>query len=417
VTDYNRQMGVATHMYLFAGGTGQPLMDMYIRRPDWSTGRLTATDEVYRLRLKVMEDIRKHDFRQGPFEMPKTPALEGGLNHWFPELMNKITTEAVEFVRRTGYDGIRFDVGIFAPGRVETIFGEPLPFKSEDAMPHAARNFEGFKDALRKEFPDFEFGANMDSWAYLERVGRRDEKAPDPETFPEFVAFARAGGMFMDEGTMNAPFFNHYMNRFEDGLWAMCQKRAVARRYGGTYQLFSPHRDGTGYFAQDDIYWTIMIIASGSYYVGNFSAAPYCEDSPGEFITRFSEFFRSLNLKPLTDVEDKIAMESPEPLWFADAAVWEDIGDRRRYVIPIINPPVNDRMRRNKANELPSPIDEPFPVEVRLPEGFRSADAWMLTWEPKVAAIPLKVELVAGKAKVQFPGIKLFRTLVLEFAK
>ena len=110
----------------------------------------------------------------------------------------------------------------------------------------------------------------MDSWAYLENVGVRGVKPPDPETYPEFVAFAKAGGMFMDEGTMSAPLLDHYMNRFEDALWSMVQKREMARRYGGVYQLFSPHRDGTGHFAHDDIYWTTMIIAAGCTYVGSF---------------------------------------------------------------------------------------------------------------------------------------------------
>ena len=39
----------------------------------------------------------------------------------------------------------------------------------------------------------------------------------------------------------------------------------------------------------------------------------------------------------------------------------------------------------------------------------------MLTWEPRVAAVPLPTTLANGKARVQFPGIKLFRTLVMEF--
>ena len=414
-TDYNRSIGVATHMYLFAGGTGEAVMDMYIRRPEWFYSRLVATDEVYRIRRKTHEAIRKHDFNTGPFKMTKNPHIEVGINHWYPELMEKITNETIEFVKRSGYEGIRFDVGIFGPQSVRTVFGEQLPFKSEDMMKHGAKNFNYYKNALRKEYPGFEFGANMDTWAYLERVGRRNEDAPAPETFPEFIAFATAGGMFMDEGTMNAPFWKHYMNRFEDCLWSICQKRAVVRKYGGVYQLFSPHRDGKGYYAHDDIYFATLLIASGAYYIGKFAAAPYCDDSPGEFITRFSEFFRSKDLMPLEDAEDKIYVDSPEELWFADPSVWADVGNKRRYVIPLINPPVKERFRRNKSNELPPPIDEPFPIEVKMPDGYSKANAWMLTWEPRVAAKKLEVSIEDGTAKVQFPGIKLFRTLVMEF--
>jgi hypothetical protein len=223
--------------------------------------------------------------------------------------------------------------------------------------------------------------------------------------------------MLMDEGTMLAPLYDHYMNRFQDALWGMCQKRAVTRRCGGVYQLFSPHRDGTGHFAHDDIYWAVMTIASGSYYIGAYAAPPYSEASAGAFITRFGEFFRSKNLQPLADAEQKILVDAPAEIWFADTAVWEDAAGRRRYVIPLINPPVAERLRRNKTNELPPPIMEPFNVEVAVPEGFKSAQAWMLTWEPAIFSQRLESKLAGGKLKVSFPALQLFRTLVVEFEK
>lgn len=414
-TSYNRGIGVATHMYLFAGGTGNPVMDLYIKRPDWISGAPNATDQFYNLRADADAALQKHDFTKGEFEMPKIPHVEVHLNHWFPRLMDQISREAVEFAGQTGYEGIRFDVGLFAPKGVVSVLGQKLPFKDGEQMKHAAANFNQFKDALRRKDPNFEFGANMDSWAYLENVGMRGITPPDPETYPEFVAFAKAGGMFMDEGTMSAPLLDHYMNRFEDALWSMVQKREMARRYGGVYQLFSPHRDGAGHFAHDDLYWTTMIIATGCGYVGNFTAAPYCEDSPAEFITRFSEYFRGLNLKPLPNAEEVVHLDSPSVVWYADASTYEDIGTKRRYVIPMINPPLHERMRRNKSNELPPPIDDPFRIEVKVPAGYTKARATMLTWEPRVAVLPLETTIAAGQAKVMFPGLKLFRTLVMEF--
>ncbi len=205
VTAHNRELGVATHMYLFAGGTGEAVMDLHIRRPEWLGGHPNATDQFYYLRSAAREALQKHDFSQGPFSMPKIPHVEVGLNHWFPPLMEQITRAAVEFARRTGYEGIRFDVGLFAPNRTVSVLGEKLPFNEADKMPHVARNFQQFEHALRGAFPNFEFGANMDSWAYLENVGLRGLTPPPPESYPEFVAFARAGGLFMDEGTMSAP--------------------------------------------------------------------------------------------------------------------------------------------------------------------------------------------------------------------
>lgn len=415
--EHNASIGVQTVMYLFAGGTAMPVMDLYVRKPEWFCGRMLGTDLLYRKQQEIMETIRTFDFKKNVYTNPMVPHVEMGLNFWDPALMAQVTQQTLDFVQKTGYGGIRFDVGMFGPQGDTTCYGEKLPYDMKDAMKVGASNFTQYCTALRKASPSFEFGANMDTWAYLESVGKRNQAAPAPETYPEFMALAGAHGMFMDEGTMSAPFYSHYMNRFEDGLWSMCQKREVTRRCGGIYQLFSPHRDGNGYFAHDDIYWTIMIITSGSYYVGNFAPVPYSDDSAGQFIIRFGEFLRSKGLRSLAGAADLIYVDSPGTVWYADTAVWEDIGGKRRYVIPLINPPINERMRRNKTGELPPPILEPFPIEVKVPEGFSRAKACMLTWEPRVQAVPLEVTVEKGNARVKFPGLQLCRTLVVEFEK
>jgi len=419
--DQAHESGIAQHMYLFAGGCSTPMMEMYARTPEFAHGPLVATDQIYRKIRARENEIWNHDFEKS---MPKEMSLEGGhphvehpLNHWFPELKKRIEQQTLEMIRKSGYDGIRFDVGIFSPKSVVTPTGEKLPYDMAKAMDHAAKNFEDFKDVIRAEFPHFEFGANMDSWFYLEQVGNRKVTPKPPETYPEFMALARCGGMFMDEGTMNAPFFDHYMNRFEDAIWSMSQKAECCRRCGGVYQLFSPHRDSTGHFAHDDIYFAVMIIASGSHYVGRFSAPPYSEGSIGEFATRYSEFFWSKGLRLLSGAAEKITVDADEEVWYAETAVWEDVGPKRRYVIPLVNPPVNERMRLNKTNELPPPITEPFDITIAMPDGFTKAEAWMLTWEPRVTAQRVPATVAGRTLKVRFPALQLFRTLVVEFSK
>lgn len=415
--EHNAALGIQTLMYLFAGGTGIPCMDLYVQKPEWFSSRMYGTDLLYRKQVEARELIRKFDFANTDWESPLIPHMELGLNFWDPALMDRITKDTVEFITRTGYGGIRFDVGMFGPRTDVTPYGEKLPYDMKDAMAVGAKNFNGYCEALRKAYPGFEFGANMDTWAYLEFVGKRGQPPPDPETYHEFIAFAKAGGMFMDEGSMDAPGYRHYMNRFEDALWSMCQKREMARRYGGIYQLFSPHRDGNGYFAHDDIYWAVMILASGSYYVGSFSALPYSEDSAGQFIIRFAEYLRSKGLKPLPEAGDKILVDAPGNVWYADSAVWEDIGNRRRYVVPLVNAPVAERLRRNKTGEFPPPINETFQIEVTAPDGYTKASSWMLTPEPRIASEPLATTLQGGRARVKFPALQLFRVLVMEFEK
>jgi hypothetical protein len=124
-----------------------------------------------------------------------------------------------------------------------------------------------------------------------------------------------------------------------------------------------------------------------------------------------------MGLKPLPEAANKILVDAPGNVWYADSAVWEDIGNRRRYVVPLINAPVAERMRRNKTGELPPPIEEPFPIDVTIPDGFTKATSWMLTPEPRIAAEPLAVTLQGGRARVKFPALQLFRVLVMEFEK
>ena len=416
---HNRANGIATTMYLWSGGTGRPVMDLYVTKPEWLAGRVLATDQVYGQYREREAYVRQHDFSAAPpIRGVAIYHVQQMLNHWSPQLQAQIEAQTIEFLRNTGYDGIRFDEGFFPPRGTRSPFGETLPlgFEWKQQMEVAARQFESFRDKLRAEFPGLEFGGNRESFEYISHVGNRGRPAPPPETYPEFVAFCRAGGMLMDEPTMEIPSFGHPMNRFEDAIYGMCQKRAMCRRFGGIYQLFSPGRDGTGHFAHDDIYFATMIVTSGSVYVGGFPAPPFSKGSIAAFITRFSEFFRSFGLKPLDAPEEKIFPDADEDLWFADTAVYEDVGDRRRYVIPMINPPVVERFRQNRANEFPYPIG-PFPISVAIPDGYRAGEAWMLTWEPDVMVSRLEATAADGRLEIEFPGIQLCRTLVVEFAK
>jgi hypothetical protein len=417
--DLNRAQGIATHMYLFAGGTGAPIIEMYEKHPEWVSGRLrTLMDEVYRQNVKYDQWLAEQDFTKGlPEPAGNMPHAELGMLYWDPVLMDRVIKDAVSFVSMTGYDGIRFDVGIFGPTTIHTVLGTTLPYDMKDAMKVGAKNFEEFAAAMRKVDPNFEFGANQDTWGYLEQVGVRNVTPKPPEDYPEWIAFCKAGGMLMDEGTMDAPGYSHYMNRYEDAIWGMRTKCATARKYGGVYQLFSPYRNGNGYYAHDDIYWSTFIVTTGSVYVGRFSAPPYSDSSLGAFITRYGEFFRSKGLQPLTEAADKIAVNSPNPLWFAETAVFEDIGNKRRYVVPLINPPLTERFRRNKTGEMPPPVKEAFEVRVKFPEGYGAAKAWMLTWEPTVGSKALSLKKDGDVASIQFPGVDLCRTLVVEFEK
>ncbi len=421
-TDHNAKHGIQTAMYLFAGGTGTPTMDLHVAHPEWVAGKVVSTDQTYAAMRTRENAVKAWDWeKQGliPAVEGGCPTLEQHLNHRHPALQKQVERELVEFIVKSGYGAVRFDVGILAPrAGSRTVLGTEHAVKINDPMAHAARNFNSLRAAVEAKFPHFEWGANMDTYAYLDTIKERDAPIKAAETYPEFIAFCQAHGMFMDEGTMGAPLYDDYMNRWEDAWYFMNLKRAIARKHGGgVYQLFSPHRDGAGHFCHDDIYFTMMSIASGSHYVGAYAPPPYSEESMGAFATRFSEFFWSDKLRPIEAAEEVIFVDAPADLWYAEGATQEDLPGKRRYVVPLLNPPVAERLRRNKSNELPPPIEESFDIEVAMPEGFAKAEAWMLSWEPRVHSKRVKSKVEGETLRVRFPPLKLFSVLVVEFAK
>ena len=140
--------GIAQHMYLYAGGCSTPMMEMYARHPEYAQGPLVATDQIYNKIREREKEVWAHDFEKTMLEPLRLkdgcPHVEHGLNHWFPALKKKIERETVEVIRKTGFDGIRFDVGIFGPMSVVAPTGEKLPYDMDKAMQHAAKNFNDY---------------------------------------------------------------------------------------------------------------------------------------------------------------------------------------------------------------------------------------------------------------------------------
>jgi hypothetical protein len=344
-TNHNRKHGIQTIMYLYGGGTGAPTMDMHMAHPEWIRHKVVSTDPLYAAMSARDDEVAQWDWEKKgliPNQEKGNPRIEQLVNHRFPALQKQIESQLLAFIDKTGYGGVRFDVTMLstAPGNL-TILGTESTVEIKDPMAHAAKNFNSLRAAIEAKYPHFEWGANMDSYQYLDTITERTAPVKPAKSYPEFIDFCRAHGMVEDEGTMSAPFYDHYMNRWEDAWYFMNLKRAICRKHGGgIYQLFSPHRDGTGHFNHDDIYFTAMTIASGSHYVGSYAPPPYSEDSMGAFAMRFSEFFWNEKLRPADDAENLIFVDSPAELWYAEGVTQMDIGAKRRYVVPLLNPPL-----------------------------------------------------------------------------
>jgi len=159
-------------------------------------------------------------------------------------------------------------------------------------------------------------------------------------------------------------------------------------------------------------------VMAGAQYPGAFACTPGSETGLAHFATRFSEFLWDNKLLWLQDAGKAVRVDAPNELWFDETVVWRDLPDgRRRYVIPLVNPPTFERFLQDRFGELPQPVREPFPMEVKLPGGFSRAAVWMLSAEPRTAATRLAASVAGGAVSFDVPGLTLYRVLVVEFEK
>ena len=82
-----------------------------------------------------------------------------------------------------------------------------------------------------------------------------------------------------------------------------------------------------------------------------------------------------------------------------------------------MNPATTERFFKDRFSELPEPIPDPFPMEVKLPEGFQSAEVWMLTAEPMTASAKLESRIEGSVVKFNVPSLVIYRVIVIESAK
>ena len=421
MTDWNRHIGRATFMYLSPLATSHRAELYYLKHPEWYQSRISWTDEAMdqwtsaeRLLIEAWKNGRPHP------EIPKRFHIETGLNFNHDDLVQHMIEGALKAVDHVGYDGIRGD-GLPLALAGQNALGEATGPK--DPLVRKKRSAEllrMMRSRIRKKRPDFVWGSNGDLYGVCHRLISRNATPPKIEECPAFVAMFEGGtdrgGSLMDEGWMNAYLYQDPRNVIKDYFWVCRQECDFARQAGGYFHTFSPQRDGAGHFVQSVIYYNLLTALAGAQYPGGYSATPGSETGTAHFLTRFSEFLWDVELRWLRDATQKIRVDTLAELWFDEAVVWRDLPDkRRRYVIPLVNPPTMERFFKDRFSELPEPIREPIPMEVDVPDGFSRAQVWMLTAEPRTAAVKLACEVADGTVRFEVPELILYRVIVIEF--
>jgi hypothetical protein len=421
LVQHNRTVGVASFMYLCGNGSGLPVQECYQQHPEWFGDRIRWSDQAEDLardNRKRMLDIWNAD-GQFDFKQFNDLHLEALPNGWFDEFVRRMTDGIVRNMTYIGYDGVRWDtsggVNVMSYTRMGVKAGTGETAK--DAALSAER-MRKLRADVRKVAPQYTEGFNGTPAGLEVGFQRRGEKTPDVDSHPAFRAALEGGGSLMDEGWLGAIIYTDPRNVIKDYFWAARNECDGARRVGGFFHTFTPMRDGTPYFSSSIIYHCLLVMLAGAQYPGPWACTPGSDTGMAQFATRFSEFLWDNKLMWLRDAGKLVRVDCPTELWFDETAVWRDLPDgRRRYVIPIVNPPTFDRFLRDRFGELPEPVKTPFTVEVMLPAGFTGAKAWMLSAEPTTAVVPLKATVGAEAVSFQVPGLTIYRVIVVEFEK
>jgi len=421
LAEHNRTVGVASFMYLCGNGSGLPVQEAYLRHPEWFPDRIRWSDqaeELERDNRKRMLEIWQKD---GAFDFKefKTLHVEALPNGAFDEFVQQMTDGIIKNMTYVGYDGIRWDtyggVNVMSTTRMGVKAGTGDAAK--DAAQSAAK-MRKLRDDIRAKAPNYTEGFNGTPGGITSMFYERGEKRPDVDATPCFRAALEGGASLMDEGWMNAIGYTDPRNVARDYLYAARNECDTARRAGGFFHTFSPMRDGTPYFSSSIVYYTLLVVMAGAQYPGSFACTPGSETGLAHFATRFSEFLWDNKLMWLQNAGKIVRVDAPNELWFDETVVWRDLPDgRRRYVIPLVNPPTFERFLQDRFGELPRPIREPFAMEVKVPDGFSQAEVWMLSAEPRAAATHLKASVAAGAVSFEVPDLILYRVIVVEFQR
>jgi len=418
LVDHNRSIGVASFMYLWPGATSYPVQEAFEKHPEWFGGRLNWTDQASDLYFKATDALVQNWTKGEQLRSPALYSLITSVNDAADEVYQNKITSIIKNLKIAGYDGVRWDAdpfalisGYYAGQRYGLPEGADSTAKNVEMIRH-------FKEALRKEFPNYTEAANGVMGELGSKAWNRNYELPPIESNPPFIEFLKDGSSIMDEGWMNAWLFRDPRNIIKDYYWGVRRQTDACRRAGGFLHTFSPARDNVGYFTQSTIYYNHLAYLAGAQYPGAVSCSPGSETGLSHLLTRYSQFVWDNKLMWLTDAAKKIRIDSSVDLWWEDAAVYRTLPDgRMRYVIPVVNPPTTERFYRDQFSELPEPVREPLPVEVKLPEGYSKAKVRMITAEPRTSHRVLPSRVEGGAVRFELPELVLYRVLVVEFEK
>ena len=211
----------------------------------------------------------------------------------------------------------------------------------------------------------------------------------------------------MDEGFCNASD-----PQDPDNPWIKFAKRIIREvvntaKIGGCQIIFNNNRAGRPVIADADYSAIFCFAGGGRPYILDFKTPKYRYD---QFATRYSEYLMNDDIERLNKPDKIFTIRSPGEIWWRDWAAQYNSGDGNlKYIVHLINTPPKEGI-----GETPFPKKQKdITIEVRLPDGQKMTDAWLLSPEPEVNEQRLKPAEKSGAFIIKVAELDLWKFLVI----
>ena len=361
--------GIKALTYGQAVSGGPPGIDLLIEHPDWACynlfgqlgGQVMALD-VWSLKYWSHNQHLNDKGVKWHFWNAWT------VNFYNPETVLYGAKALVEGADMWGWDGVRFDAlpNIFGGYAID---GSPTD-RGENRDKLNTRNLKIEMDYIRQTYPDFIFGFNYGS-------------AQSPPTSMDSIV-CKGGGLIMDEGITNASD-----PQDPDNPWRKFSKRIIREvvntaKAGGCQIIFHHNRGGQPVIADEDYGQVFCFAGGGRPYVWHYKSTRYKYD---QFATRYSEYLMNDDIERLKNPDKIFTVRSSGEIWWRDwAAQYKPDDGKLQYIVHLINAPPKEGIGETPFPEKQKDII----IEVRLPDGQKLKDVWLLSPEPEVNELRLK---------------------------
>jgi hypothetical protein len=382
---------------------------LFARHPDWFL--YDANGEVGHYEMDRREIYKHKD--DAAFDPNTYPMIyfQGTLNHAMPEVQEYIAKQYIRCAKEMGFKGVRMDVRYLEVHPGERNFaGKEVATTNEEADKISVAAIKRIKELVHKEVPDFTFGYNYAS---------PEETKDMPLTMQERCAGA---GWMLDEVSCG---YQEKTSPYH--IWSAYARRMTSwgdqvNKWGGIYNPFDFHRNGTKY-PVDNYYSTIFrLIAGGRFPCYYNSRLPV--GNLGRLATRYSEYFYGRNRSWLPKIAGEVDVKAPAPLWWKDMVYWNrDVDGNRQLLVHLVNPPRAAEVEENPRNEVMPPVKNIEVTAGPAPDGKLAKAAYLVTaepieatGEPAVQQIKLALKSVpGGKVAVTVPSVVFYKLIVFQY--